>query len=121
MPLFPFSSFFIFHLTYVHLKCYTFAGLRKRFLHEFLFPSLPCLKVELKWKEFLWSIVFYCSSAKDTRDDSEVVVKKLSGPFQTATHAKRTYREIKLLKHLKHDNVRTFSFTFFDVKLVNNI
>lgn len=27
-------------------------------------------------------------------------------PFSTPVLAKRTYRELKLLKHLKHENVR---------------
>lgn len=34
-----------------------------------------------------------------------VAVKKLSRPFQSIIHAKRTYRELRLLKHMKHENV----------------
>jgi len=34
-----------------------------------------------------------------------VAVKKLSRPFQSLIHARRTYRELRLLKHLKHENV----------------
>lgn len=34
-----------------------------------------------------------------------VAIKKLARPFQTAVHAKRTYRELRLLKHMDHDNV----------------
>ena len=49
-------------------------------------------------------------SAVDNRNNQEVAIKKISAPFQTAIHAKRTYREIKLLKHMKHDNV---SFYFW--------
>lgn len=33
-------------------------------------------------------------------------MKKLSRPFQSLIHARRTYRELRLLKHLKHENVR---------------
>lgn len=32
-------------------------------------------------------------------------MKKLSRPFQSIIHAKRTYRELRLLKHMKHENV----------------
>ncbi|CAD6993901.1 unnamed protein product [Ceratitis capitata] len=34
-----------------------------------------------------------------------VAIKKLTRPFQSAVHAKRTYRELRLLKHMDHDNV----------------
>nr|XP_042103879.1 mitogen-activated protein kinase 11 isoform X2 [Ovis aries] len=45
------------------------------------------------------------SSAYDTRLRQRVAVKKLSRPFQSLIHARRTYRELRLLKHLKHENV----------------
>ncbi|KAJ5153218.1 mitogen-activated protein kinase HOG1 [Penicillium canariense] len=35
-----------------------------------------------------------------------VVLKKIAGPFATTNIAKRTFREIVLLKNLKHQNVR---------------
>lgn len=35
----------------------------------------------------------------------KIAVKKLSRPFQSIIHAKRTYRELRLLKHMKHENV----------------
>ena len=35
----------------------------------------------------------------------KVAIKKLARPFQSATHAKRTYRELKLLMHMNHENV----------------
>lgn len=44
-------------------------------------------------------------SAFDVVRNREVAIKKISNPFQTAIHAKRTYREIKLLMHMNHDNV----------------
>ncbi|KAH8417673.1 hypothetical protein KR222_004011 [Zaprionus bogoriensis] len=34
-----------------------------------------------------------------------VAIKKLSRPFQSSVHAKRTYRELMLLKHMDHENV----------------
>ncbi|XP_073940855.1 mitogen-activated protein kinase 11 isoform X3 [Castor canadensis] len=44
-------------------------------------------------------------SAYDTQLRQKVAVKKLSRPFQSLIHARRTYRELRLLKHLKHENV----------------
>lgn len=35
----------------------------------------------------------------------KVAIKKLARPFQSAIHAKRTYRELRLLKHMNHENV----------------
>ena len=46
------------------------------------------------------------SSAKDQLTGQAVAVKKIMKPFSTPVLAKRTYRELKLLKHLKHENVR---------------
>jgi p38 MAP kinase len=34
-----------------------------------------------------------------------VAVKKIMKPFSTPVLSKRTYRELKLLKHLRHENV----------------
>ena len=39
-----------------------------------------------------------CSSALNTETNVKVALKKLSRPFQSAIHAKRTYRELRLLK-----------------------
>ncbi|XP_008297430.1 mitogen-activated protein kinase 14B isoform X1 [Stegastes partitus] len=44
-------------------------------------------------------------SAFDVKSGLKVAVKKLSRPFQSIIHAKRTYRELRLLKHMKHENV----------------
>lgn len=41
----------------------------------------------------------------DTTTNTRVAIKKLARPFQSAVHAKRTYRELKLLKHMRHENV----------------
>jgi hypothetical protein len=45
------------------------------------------------------------SSAKDQLTGQSVAVKKIMKPFSTPVLSKRTYRELKLLKHLKHENV----------------
>ncbi|CAB1426633.1 unnamed protein product [Pleuronectes platessa] len=44
-------------------------------------------------------------SAYDVKTGLKIAVKKLSRPFQSIIHAKRTYRELRLLKHMKHENV----------------
>ena len=49
------------------------------------------------------------SSAKDQLTAQSVAVKKIMKPFSTPVLAKRTYRELKLLKHLRHENVSTKS------------
>lgn len=48
---------------------------------------------------------FLPSSAVDSLTENKVAIKKLARPFQSAIHAKRTYRELRLLKHMNHENV----------------
>lgn len=49
-----------------------------------------------------------CSSAKDQLMGTSVAIKKIMKPFSTPVLSKRTYRELKLLKHIQHENVRIF-------------
>ncbi|RWQ91659.1 mitogen-activated protein kinase HOG1 [Paecilomyces variotii] len=44
-------------------------------------------------------------SARDQLTQQPVAVKKIMKPFSTPVLSKRTYRELKLLKHLRHENV----------------
>jgi p38 MAP kinase len=44
-------------------------------------------------------------SALDATRGSKVAIKKLSRPFQSSIHAKRTFRELMLLKCMRHENV----------------
>uniref|UniRef100_A0A3B3WUX4 mitogen-activated protein kinase n=1 Tax=Poecilia mexicana TaxID=48701 RepID=A0A3B3WUX4_9TELE len=44
-------------------------------------------------------------SALDSRTGTRVAIKKLYRPFQSEVFAKRAFRELKLLKHMKHENV----------------
>ena len=50
--------------------------------------------------------LFLLSSALDVERSERVALKKLARPFQSVIHAKRCYRELKLLNHFQHDNVR---------------
>ena len=45
------------------------------------------------------------SSAKDQLTGASVAIKKIMKPFSTPVLSKRTYRELKLLKHIQHENV----------------
>ncbi|XP_051516210.1 mitogen-activated protein kinase 14A-like isoform X2 [Myxocyprinus asiaticus] len=44
-------------------------------------------------------------SATDQKTKEKVAIKKLYRPFQSLIHAKRAYRELRLLRHIQHDNV----------------
>eukprot|EP00058_Branchiostoma_floridae_P028122 XP_002613613.1 hypothetical protein BRAFLDRAFT_93656 [Branchiostoma floridae] len=44
-------------------------------------------------------------SAFDQQLQHKVAIKKLARPFQSEIHAKRSYRELRLLKHMEHENV----------------
>lgn len=56
--------------------------------------------------------MFFClfifSAAYDTVTQQNVAIKKLSRPFQNVTHAKRAYREFKLMKLVNHKNVSIY-------------
>lgn len=45
------------------------------------------------------------ATASGAATTMKVAIKKLTRPFQSAIHAKRTYREFRLLKQIKHENV----------------
>lgn len=55
----------------------------------------------------LFRLSFFFSSAVDNQTGLKVAIKKLARPFQSAVHAKRTYRELRMLKHMNHENVRS--------------
>ncbi|CAL8304792.1 unnamed protein product [Lota lota] len=45
------------------------------------------------------------SSARRRDNGQKVAIKKISNVFEVLTNAKRTLRELKILKHFKHDNI----------------
>lgn len=45
------------------------------------------------------------SSANDRQSHQMVAIKKVFKPFSNITLVKRTYRELILLKYLKHENL----------------
>ncbi|CAL9702569.1 unnamed protein product [Knipowitschia caucasica] len=48
-----------------------------------------------------------CSTINE-KTKEKVAIKKLHRPFQSEIFAKRAYRELRLLKHMKHENVSHF-------------
>lgn len=71
--------------------------------YSFLPPNSP-----LSPSLFLYGL----SSAKDQLSGQPVAIKKIMKPFSTPVLAKRTYRELKLLKHLKHENIISLNDIF---------
>uniref|UniRef100_A0A7N8X4R2 mitogen-activated protein kinase n=1 Tax=Mastacembelus armatus TaxID=205130 RepID=A0A7N8X4R2_9TELE len=66
------------------------------------------LLMPLDFRNFLmfdFSLFSLSSSAYDVVLRQKVAVKKLSRPFQSLIHSRRSYRELRLLKHMKHENV----------------
>lgn len=61
------------------------------------------------------------SSAVDSETNNRVAIKKLARPFQSAIHAKRTYRELKLLKHMRHENVIGLLDVFYSNNDTNQV
>lgn len=60
-------------------------------------------------------------SADDSVLSQKVAIKKLSKPFATNIHAKRAYREIKLLKHVNHDNIIRLTDLFTKANQVQDL
>lgn len=64
------------------------------------------VKVKIRFKRHYSELLLYFySSSIDTVSGRKVAIKKLARPFQSAVHAKRTYRELRMLKHMNHENV----------------
>lgn len=62
----------------------------------------------------MW-ITSLARSAKDNLTGKTVAIKKISKAFNNLNDTKRTLREIKLLRHFKHENVAIqFKFLFED-------
>ncbi|KAM4795797.1 mitogen-activated protein kinase 14-like [Rhinophrynus dorsalis] len=77
----------------------------KVFLQEVSHAFPSCKDPIPPWDLSSWRVPELVSSSFDSNTGLRVAVKKLSRPFQSIIHAKRTYRELRLLKHMKHENV----------------
>ncbi|KAJ5829176.1 Mitogen-activated protein kinase hog1 [Penicillium rubens] len=64
-------------------------------------------------------------SARDQLTGQPVAAKKIVKPFSSSVLSKRTYRELKLLKHLRHENIISLSDIFIspleDIYFVTDI
>ena len=58
---------------------------------------------------YIKCMLLVSSSSSDTVSGNQVAIKKLSRPFQSTMHAKRSYRELRLLRHMQHENVSTYT------------
>jgi serine/threonine protein kinase len=47
-----------------------------------------------------------CSAARDEYTGTDVAIKKINAAFEHVTYTKRTVREVRLLRFLRHENVR---------------
>lgn len=63
---------------------------------------------------FFLIIIFFIgfSAAVNSETREEVAIKKIGNAFDNIIDAKRTLREIKLLRHMDHDNVSIASYQF---------
>lgn len=67
----------------------------------------------LLFDHFYWCIFFFVfSSALNMETNENVAIKKIANAFDNKVDAKRTLREIKLLRHMDHENVSQFNFCF---------
>lgn len=72
---------------------------------------------EFEQAEIEFTLHTVYSSAFDTVYNVPVALKKLARPFQNEMHATRTYRELRYLKHMKHENVRRLGLSGPDLSL----
>lgn len=63
------------------------------------------------WLKDKRAIFFLYSAAFNSETREEVAIKKIGNAFDNRIDAKRTLREIKLLRHMDHDNV-SFVYLF---------
>lgn len=55
-------------------------------------------------------LVLHFSAAVNSQTREEVAIKKIGNAFDNRIDGKRTLREIKLLSHMDHENVRHFYY-----------
>lgn len=68
---------------------------------ESIFIELSCVSIYVSSISF---VLF--SAAVNSETHEEVAIKKIGNAFDNRIDAKRTLREIKLLCHMDHENVR---------------
>lgn len=61
------------------------------------------------------SFVHACSAAVNAQTREEVAIKKIGNAFDNQIDAKRTLREIKLLRHMNHENVSSHVYVYISL------
>jgi mitogen-activated protein kinase 1/3 len=56
----------------------------------------------------------------NVEEERFVAIKKIERTFEHRFYAKRTLRELKILRNLKHENVRQYYFKFKDCESISN-
>lgn len=90
-------------ISQIHIFSFMFVHFNKSSVSNF--PSKIFKKCELSRNVCTICVHISFSSAGDSRTGAKVAIKKLYRPFQSDIFAKRAYRELRLLKHMKHENV----------------
>ena len=80
--------------------------------HTASFGIYPCVFPFLLSYTSISSSLLSAAVNCDTHE--EVAIKKIGNAFDNIIDAKRTLREIKLLRHMDHENVSNFDFSFSD-------
>lgn len=73
--------------------------------------------MELTFESYYYFFFFISvfSAATNSETGEEVAIKKIGNAFDNIIDAKRTLREIKLLKHMDHENVYIIIFSIFPI------
>ena len=98
----------------------SYAGIRTWNLSDPVLRELSGLSFLLVYHFLVQQSLSSSSAALDTKTGQSVAIKKLSRPFQNVTHAKRAYREFKLMKIVNHKNVSPESKHCFFLILNSN-
>ena len=64
-------------------------------------------------------MIFFFSAAVNAQTREEVAIKKIGNAFDNQIDAKRTLREVKLLRHMNHENVSHLSSSLMCLLVIN--
>lgn len=82
-------------------------------------PLCICKQVQKITNNFCFVFVFSAAVNSDTHE--EVAIKKIGNAFDNRIDAKRTLREIKLLRHMDHENVSLVLYNSLKTNIVVNL
>ncbi|CAG7991882.1 unnamed protein product [Penicillium olsonii] len=89
------------------------------------YDEWPVPELYTEWNPLGLGVSGLVCSAKDRIGQRTVAVKKLANPFQTEAVARHMFREIKLLRQLRHENIINLTDIFIspseDIYLVTEL